>query len=152
MGMTDQTLVDKLLTMFTLNTTAFTITPGTGGGSAFTFTPPLHLRLFATTGSEATTGTEQTGTNGYTTGGSTMGTTAFAAWSAGASSNANQVQWTASGTWASATNGIEIWDTSGTPVRLFWGALTSAIAANAVVNLDTVTFAAGSITTNASAW
>ena len=35
---------------------------------------------------------------------------------------------------------------------ILWGALTAAIAANAVVNLDTVTFAAAAITADASQW
>jgi len=149
-GMTDQTLVNALLSNILRCTAAGTWAPT--GGTSITITPPLHLRLFQVTGTEAATGTEQTGTNGYTTGGLTMGSPAGNALSAGATANANQVQWTATGTWANATNGIEIWDTSGTPVRVFWGALTSAIAANAVVNLDTVTVAAGALTISGATW
>jgi hypothetical protein len=149
-GMTDQTLVNALLSNIWRATAAGTWAPT--GGTSITITPPLKLRLFQVTGTEAATGTEQTGTNGYTTGGSTMGAPAGAVLSAGATSNVNQVQWTASGTWANATNGIEIWDTSATPVRIHWGALTLAIAANAVVSADTVTFAVGALTASGVLW
>jgi hypothetical protein len=151
MGMTDQTLVDTILNNILHATTPGAWAAGTGG-TALAITTPLHLRLYSVTGSETASGTEQTGTNGYTTLGSTLGTNAFAAFSGGTSSNANQVQWTATGTWASATNGIEVWDTSGTPIRILWGALTTAIAASAVTSGDTVTVAASAITVNASAW
>ncbi|MHB2029480.1 MAG: phage tail fiber protein [Acidimicrobiales bacterium] len=151
--MTDQTLVDTLLSNILHASTAATWTPGTGG-TALTITPPLHLRLYTTTGTETASGTENTTANspGYTVGGNTMGTNAFAAAASGSTSNSNQVQWTATGTWTAATNGVEIWDTSATPVRILWGALTTAIAASAVTNGDTVTFAAASITANASTW
>ena len=150
-GMTDQTLVNTLLSNLLHASTTATWTPGTGG-TTLTITPPLKLKLMAVTGTETATGTEQTNGNGYTTGGLSMGTNAFAAGSSGATSNSNQVQWTATGTWASATNGIEVYDQSGTPVRMLWGALTTAIAASAVVSGDTVTFAAASITASAATW
>jgi hypothetical protein len=149
-GMTDQTLVNTLLSNLLRGTAAGTWAPT--GGTSLTITPPLHLRLYQVTGTEAATGTEQTGTNGYTTLGSTMGAPSSNALSSGATANTNQVQWTASGTWANATNGIEIWDTSATPVRILWGALGLAIAANAVVSADTVTFAAGAITISGATW
>ena len=150
-GMTDQTFVNNLLTNMLRGTAVGTAWLPTGGISV-TITPPLKLRLDQVTGTEAATGTEQTGTNGYTTGGLTMGSPAFNAVSAGATANTNQVQWTASGTWANATNGIEIWDSAGTPIRILWGALTVAISASAVVNGDTVTFAAGAITVTGATW
>jgi hypothetical protein len=149
-GMTDQTLVNTLLGNLLRTTSAGTWNPA--GGTSLTITPPLHLRLYQVTGTESATGTEQTGTNGYTTGGSTLGSPSCNALSAGATANTNQVQWTASGTWANATNGIEIWDTSGTPVRILWGALSVAIAANAVTNGDTVTFSAGAVTISGASW
>jgi hypothetical protein len=152
-GMTDQTLVDTLLSNLLHASTTATWTPGTGG-TALTITPPLHLRLYTTTGTESSSGTECTSGNspGYTAGGSTMGTNAFAAFSSGAATNSNQVQWTATGTWTSGVAGIEIWDTSGTPVRILWGALTTAIIANAVTSGDTITFAAAAISASGATW
>lgn len=149
-GMTDQTLVNTLLTNLLRGTAAGTWAPT--GGTSLTITPPLHLRLFQVTGTESATGTEQAGTNGYTTGGATMGSPSCNALAAGATANTNQVQWTASGTWANATTGIEVWDTSGTPIRILWGALTTAIAPNAVVSGDTVTVAAGALTISGATW
>lgn len=37
--------INHLLQAFYTSSTAFGITGGTGGGSAFTITPPFHLRL-----------------------------------------------------------------------------------------------------------
>jgi hypothetical protein len=155
-GMTDQTLVNTLLSNLLHASSTATWTPGTGGTS-LTITPPLHLRLYTTTGTESASGTECTTGNspGYTAGGLTMGTNAFAAFSSGAATNSNQVQWTASGTWSGSpagVQGIEVWDTSGTPVRILWGALTTAIITNAVTNGDTITFAAGSISASGATW
>ena len=153
-GMTDQALVNKLLSALYTSSTAFTITPGTGGGSAFTVTPPFNLRLYSVTGSETASGTECTSVNspGYTAGGSSLGSNAFGSFSAGASTNANSVTWTASGTWTAGVQGIEIWDTAGTPVRYLWGALTTPIGTSVVVSGDTVTFAAGSISASGAQW
>jgi hypothetical protein len=154
-GMTDQTLVNKILSALFTSSTAFTITPGTGGGSAFTVTPPFNLRLFSTTGSETATGTELSSGNspGYTAGGSSLGTPAFGSFSSGASVNINAVTWTASGTWTLGVAGIEIWDTpSGTKIRYLWGALSTAIAPNVVISGDTVSFAAGSISASGASW
>lgn len=156
-GMTDRTLVGYLMDNMLHTSTASTYTAGTGGHT-ISWTVPLNLRLYKVTGSETASGTEQTSGNGYTTGGDSMGTSggAFNAnggTTAGQSYNNAQVQWTASGTWASATTAVEVWDTSGTPIRILWGALTVSIPANAVTSGDTVTFAAsGSIIADASAW
>jgi hypothetical protein len=151
LGMMDQTLVDSIMSNLLHASTTATWTPGTGGTS-ITITPPILLRLMSTTGTETGTGTQCTAGNspGYTAGGSSMGTNAFAAFASGSAANGNQVQWTASGTWTAGVAGIECYDSSGTPVRILWGALTTAIAANAVTNTDTITFAASSITANAS--
>jgi hypothetical protein len=150
-NMTDQTRVNALLNAYFKSSAAFTITPGTGGGSAFTITPPFNLRLMSAQGSNTSNGTEQANGNGYTTGGSTLGTTFAGTVASGAFSNANAVSWTATGTWSPATQtSIEIWDTAGTALRYLQGALTSSITG--VANGDTVTFAAGSITVSAAAW
>jgi hypothetical protein len=149
-SMSDQTWVNMLLTNFFKTTTSTTITAGTGGTS-WTITLPYHLRLMSAQGSNTSDGTEQANGNGYVTGGSTLGSPFAGTVSGGQFTNANAVSWTATGTWSPATQtAIEIWDTSGTPIRYLQGALTSNITG--VANGDTVTFAAGSITVNASAW
>ena len=154
-GMTDQTLVNTLLSNLLHASSTATWTPGTGG-TALTITPPLHLRQYSVTGTETTSGTECTSGNspGYTALGSTMGTNGFGAFSSGAATNTNQVQ---SGrrranTWTAGVTGIEVWDTSGTPVRILWGALTTAIIANAVTSGDTITFAASWFSSSGATW
>jgi hypothetical protein len=151
LGMTDLTLANTLLKNLLSTTAAGTWNPT--GGTSLTITPPLKLRLYTTTGTESASGTENTGGNspGYTALGQTMGASAFTLASAVGTQN-NQVQWTASGTWTLGVAGVEIWDSSGTPVRILWGALTSAIAANAVVTGDTVTFAASAISASGNTW
>ena len=147
-NMTDQTRVNWMLQAFFTASATATFTPGTGGGSALVITPPYKLRLMSTAGSNTSNGTELTTTGGYTAGGSSLGTTFCAAPSGGTQSNSNAVSWSATGTWATV-NGIEVWDSAGTPLRWLQGAIT---AITGVVNGDTVSFAIGSITINASQW
>lgn len=152
--MTDQSRVNALLQALFTSSTTFTVTPGTGGGSAFTITPPYHLRLMTASGSNTSNGTEATSGNcpGYTAGSvssNSLGTTFCAAPSAGQQSNSNAVTWNASGTWTTIV-GIEIWDAAGTPLRWLQGPLTSNITG--VVNGDSVSFSAGSVVLNASSW
>lgn len=149
--MTDQTRVNAIIQALFTSSTTFTITPGTSGGSAFSMTPPLHLRLMTAGGTNTSNGTEATSGNcpGYTAGGSSLGSSGFAAASGGQQTNNNSVSWSATGSWTTVTT-IEIWDTAGTPLRWLQGALTSSITG--VANGDTVQFAVGSITINASAW
>jgi hypothetical protein len=139
-------LVNKLMQAIYTSSTTFTITPGTGGGSAFTITPPFFLRLMTAQGSDTANGTELSAT-GYTAGGSTMGSSAFGAPSGGVSTNSNAVSWTAGAAW-SAVVAIEIWDSAGTKLRYLQGSITSVTLANG----NTLNFAVGSITADASAW
>lgn len=138
-AMTDRTLVGKIMNYY-LNAGAALTQP----------TQPLHLRLMTATGSNTANGTEATAGNcaGYTAGGASMGSPSFGANSAGVSSSANTVSWTASGSWATIT-GVEVWDTAGTPVRLLQGSITSITG---VASGDTVSFAAASVTADASSW
>lgn len=150
-NMTDQNRVNAIIQALFTSSTTFTITPGTSGGSAFSMTPPLSLRLMTAQGSNTANGTEATAGNcpGYVAGGSSLGSSAFAAPSAGQQSNNNAVSWSATGSWTTITS-IEIWDNAGTKLRWLQGALTSNITG--VANGDTVQFAVGSVTINASAW
>ncbi len=146
--MTDQARVNWFLqAVFTASASA-TFTPGTGGGSALTTHPPYNLRLMATVGSNTANGTELASGGGYSTGGASLGSTFCAAPSGGTMSNSNLVSWNVTGTW-STVNGIEIWDTAGTPLRWLQGAVT---AITGVVNGDTVQFAISSIGINAGSW
>jgi hypothetical protein len=149
--MTDQTRVNAIIQALFTSSTTFTITPGTSGGSAFSMTPPLHLRLMTATGTNTAGGTEATSGNcpGYSAGGSSLGSSAFGAPSGGQQTNSNAVSWNATGSWTTVA-GIEAWDSAGTPLRRLQGALTSNITG--VANGDTVQFAVGSIALNASGW
>jgi hypothetical protein len=150
--MTDQNRVNAIIQALFTSSTTFTITPGTSGGSAFTMTPPLKLRLMTATGTNTSNGTEATAGNcpGYTALGSSLGASGFAAPVGGQQTNNNAVSWSATGGWTTVT-GIEIWDSAaGTPLRWLQGALTSSITG--VANGDTVQFAVGSVTANASGW
>jgi hypothetical protein len=139
-------LVNKLMQAMYTSSTTFTITPGTGGGSAFTITPPFFLRLMSSAGSNTANGTELSAT-GYTAGGNSLGATAFGAPSGGVSTNSNAVSWTAGAAW-SAVVAIEIWDSAATKLRFLQGGITSVTLANG----NTLTFAVASITADASQW
>jgi hypothetical protein len=139
-------LVNKIMQALFTSSTSFTITPGTGGGSAFTVTPPFKLRLMTAQGSNTANGTELSAT-GYTAGGATMGATAFGAPSAGVATNSNAISWTAGAAWT-AVVAIEVWDTAGTPLRYLQGSITSITLGNG----NTLTFAAASISADASQW
>jgi hypothetical protein len=147
-NMTDQNRVNWMLQAFFTASATATFTPGTGGGSALVITPPYKLRLMNAQGSNTSNGTEITGSAGYTAGGASLGTTFCAAPSGGTQSNSNAVSWSATGTWQTV-NAIEIWDSAGTPLRWLQGSIT---AITGVVNGDTVSFAIGSLTINASQW
>lgn len=151
-GMTDSARVNAIMqALFSCTATGGSLTPGLSGGSGFAITPPYRLRLMTTAGSNTVNGTEATGSNcpGYTAGGSSLGTQFCAAPSAGIQSNANSVTWTVTGTWTTV-NGIEVWDNAGTPLRWLQGGLASPLTG--VVNGDSVVFAAGAVSLNASGW
>jgi hypothetical protein len=145
-SMTDNNRINALMQALYTTSTTYTITPGTGGGSAFVITPPYRLHLMTTAGNDATNGTEMTTeygyTSGYPSGGSSLGSTAFGAPSSGVQTNSNTVSWNATGTWPTIP-AIEIWDSAATALRWLQGALTSSITG--VANGDTVQFAAGAI-------
>ena len=126
-----------LQAIFTASATA-TFTPGTGGGSALVITPDYHLRLMSANGSPINTapGVELTTFGGYTAGSvasNSMGSSAFGAPTNGVSTNSNVISWAATNTWATV-QGIEIWDSAGTPLRWVQGSITSITG---VVNGDT---------------
>jgi len=140
-------LVNWLMQAIYCLTATTTYTPGAGGPSAKVITPPFKLRLMSTAGSNTANGTELSGATGYSAGGSSLGSPAFGNPAGGVCTNSNAVSWTAGGAW-SAVLGIEIWDSAGTPLRYLQGSITSVTLANG----NTLTFAAGSITADASQW
>ncbi|WP_329521149.1 phage tail fiber protein [Spirillospora sp. NBC_01491] len=82
---------------------------------SYTPTSPLKCRLMTANGSATAAGTEVTG------GSYAPQTIAFAAASGGQAASSGAL--TFSGVPAVTVAGIEIWDSAGTPVRLWWGAL-----------------------------
>lgn len=127
MSSLDQTFSNKLL-------------DASVGGSFTAPTTPITCRLMTANGTNTSNGTELATSGGYTSGTGAPQVT-FAAASAG--SKASNVAVTVTNMPATTVNGIELWDSAGTPVRLWWGALTAAKTTNAG---DTFTIASGSLT------
>jgi hypothetical protein len=146
-------LSNKVLQAIFVSTTSFTITPGTGGGSAFTITPPYLLALMTTAGTDTGNGTEATTVNcpGYTTlaGGSAKSVTFSITTSALSSSNAQS--YTASGSWSTIV-GVEIWDSAATKLRYLQSGNSSFTSITGVASGDTVSFASAAITYDGTAW
>jgi hypothetical protein len=147
--MTDRNRVSWLLQAILTPSATATFTPASGGGSALVLSPPYKLRLMsAMPNGNISANTELTTFGGYTALGASMGSSAFGAPTNGVATNSNLVSWSATNTWATVV-GIEIWDSAGTPLRWFQGAITSITG---VVNGDTVQFAIGSCSIDASQW
>lgn len=102
-------------------------------------TSPVKLRLMSANNSSTAAGTEISG-GGYTAGGSSL-TAVLGSVSAGSVTNTSTLSYTNMP--AVTTVGVEVWDSAGTPIRKWWGALTSNKATAAG---DTLSFAASSIT------
>lgn len=102
--------------------------------ASYTPTGPLKLRLMTANGSASSAGTEVTG------GSYSSQTITFNAASGGSAASAADITFASMP--AATVVGAEIWDSAGTPVRLWWGALTSSktLAAG-----DDLKFPAGSV-------
>ena len=87
-----------------------------GVGTPTRPTTPLKVALVTANGSDTTAGTEVTG------GSYARQTLTVGAASAGATSNSADVVF--AGMPAATVVGVEIWDSAGSPVRLWYGALT----------------------------
>jgi hypothetical protein len=83
-------------------------------------TTPLKVALVTVGGSDTTAGTEVTG-GSYARQTLTVGAAA-----SGATSNSADLVWT--GMPAATVVGVEVWDSAGSPVRLWYGALTDSRA------------------------
>lgn len=108
-------------------------------GTSLTVTTPMKARLMTANGSDSSNGTELGTSGGYTAGGATI--TFGSAASGGSISNTVAVTWTNMP--ATTIVGLEIWDSTGTPVRIWWGALASS---KTVASGDTFEFAIGAVT------
>jgi len=97
-------------------------------------TTPLHARLMTANGSATAAGTEVAG-GSYAAQAVTFGSA-----SAGAAANSAQVVFT--GMPAVTVTGVEIWDTSGSPQRLWWGPLAASKSLNSG---DTFQFDTGAL-------
>lgn len=105
-------------------------------GTAYTApTTPIKLSLVTVIGTNAAAGTEVTG------GSYARQTIAWGSASAGSIANSGVITFSAMP--AVTVVGIDIWDSAGTPIRRWWGAL----GANKVLGSgDTLSFAIGAIT------
>jgi len=97
--------------------------------------PGLSLRLMTANGSDSSAGTEVTG------GSYAAQSVTFSAASGGATSNSADVNFASMP--ATTVVGVEVWDTSGTPRRLWYGALSASKTVNSG---DTFTLTAGQLT------
>jgi hypothetical protein len=102
-------------------------------------TTPLKVALVTANGDDATAGTEVTG------GGYARQSLTVAAAVNGATSNSADLVWTNMP--AVTVVGVEIWDSAGTPVRLWYGALT---ASRTVAAGDELRLVAGALTLSLS--
>lgn len=110
-----------------------------GVGSPTRPTTPLKLALVTANGSDSSAGTEVTG------GSYARQSVTFTSASSGSASNNADVSFTSMP--AATVVGVEVWDSAGTPVRLWYGAL----AANKTTNSgDTFTVTSGSLTVSIS--
>ena len=115
-----------------------------GGGSNLG-----HIRLITptVTWNSANNGTELSGGSyvqgtGITYATGPSGAFSASSYSSGAGSTSNNTTLSQTGMPAATIIGIEIWDSAGTPLRWWWGALQSQITTN---NGDTLSFTSGAI-------
>jgi hypothetical protein len=101
-------------------------------------TTTIKAKLMTANGTDSANGTEVSNSGGYTTGGATI--TFGSAAASGSISNTVAVTWTNMP--AVTVVGVELWST-GTPARLWYGALTGS---KVVASGDTFEFAIGAVT------
>ena len=114
-----------------LGTAAFVATSGT-----------VRCRLMTANGSATANGTELATSQGYTAGTGAPAVT-FAAANTTTATAASNIAVTVTNMPASTIVGVELWDSAGTPVRKWWGALTASKTLNSG---DTFSIASGSLT------
>lgn len=107
-------------------------------------TTPMHVRLMTVNGSATAAGTELATGGGYTSGTGAPTVTFGAASAETATSN---LAVNVTNMPATTIVGIELWDSAGTPIRKWWGALTASKTTNSG---DTFSIASGSLTATLS--
>ena len=113
-----------------------------GGASPTALTTPMHVRLLTAIGSATANGTEVATGGGYTSGTGAPTVTYGAAASGSQASNA--IVSVTNYPRAESVAAIEIWDSTGTPKRVEFGAITGG--AKVMAAGDTLSFASGAIT------
>lgn len=103
-------------------------------------TTPLKVALVTAAGSDTAAGTEVTG------GSYTRKNITVSAAVSGGTSNSADLLWT--GMPACTVVGWEVWDNAGTPVRIWWGAITEG--SRVCVAGDELRISAGGLTLSAS--
>lgn len=112
-----------------------------GGAAPTALTGPIHVRIFTVVGTATATGTEVATGGGYTSGAGAPTVTYAAAATGSQATNAavNITNYPR----VETVNAIEIWDSTGTPKRVEWGALA---APKTMAIGDTLSFASAAIT------
>jgi hypothetical protein len=132
-GGIDQTLATKILAALGINSSTATVGTDTIHG-------PANMRLMTTNGSDSSAGTELATGGGYTNG--TGATISFGTAASGSIASNGATSWT---NMPSCTlTGMEEWDSSGTPLRLFWAPWSGGSIT--VGSGNTFTVASGSLT------
>lgn len=111
-------------------------------GAMANATTPVRCRQMTTVGSSSSNGTELATSGGYTSGAGAPSVT----WGAAASTPASGASTTAvtiTNMPATTINGIEIWDSAGTPLRQELGSLT---VPKTTASGDTLSYAIGALT------
>lgn len=103
-------------------------------------TGSIKCRLMTANGSATSAGTELATSGGYTSGTGAPAVT-FASASGGSAASNSAV--TVTNMPATTIVGVELWDSAGTPLRKWWGALTASKTTNSG---DTFSIASGSLT------
>jgi hypothetical protein len=112
-------------------------------GAMANATTPIRLRMIITVGSVTAAGTEAATGGGYTSGsGAPSITMAVASGSAPASSASTTAVTITNYPRSETINGVEGWDSAGTPIRQWLGSLTTPRTPAAA---DTVSFAIGAV-------
>lgn len=107
-------------------------------------TAPIRCRLMTANGSATANGTELASSGGYTAGASAPSVT-FGAPASGSAASTTAV--TVTNMPAATIVGVELWDSTATPARKWYGALTASKTTNAG---DTFSIAIGSLTATLS--
>lgn len=122
---------------------AANLVDGSLGTAAFVAsTAPIRCRLMTANGSATAAGTELATSGGYTSGTGAPSVT-FAAASTTTGTAASNSAVTVTNMPATTVVGVELWDSAGTPLRKWWGALTASKTTNAG---DTFSIASASLT------